>query len=502
MSLRPLPAPTGVGQADPADARRDLRIFWAFLALAVVVAIATAATRFQANPALAVMVGALVLLAGHRYLLAWPTLLGSVIVVILFIPIRRYSLAGGLPIAIEPYRLLIAVVLLAWLFAMLADPETRWRRARVEAPLAGFTVALLASLALNIGHINSEGISNPVFKQVSFLLSFVLVTYFVSSVITRYRQLDALAMLMVAGGAVVALSSVVEWRTGFNVFNHLERVVPLLHLDADSTAGSPARGIRTRAYASSQHPIALGAALVLLLPLAIYLFRRFRQPLWLAAAAALIFGALATGSRTAVTMLVAELLVFLWIKRRETVRMLPLLVPLMIACQIVMPGALGTFRAILFPEDGLIAEQRGGGTGTGTGRVADLGPALDELARTPFFGQGFGTRLTSDTDAVVNAPILDNEWLGTLLEVGVVGGLFLLWLYVRSVRQLARAAKPDETPRGWLMAALAAAIAAFAVGMLTFDAFSFIQVTVLSFVLLGMGAAALRQPRGPEPSRA
>jgi hypothetical protein len=502
VSLRPLLAPSGAASADPATAERDLRIFWAFLAFAVVLAVATATTRFQANPALALLVGTLVVVAAHRYLLAWPALLGAVIVVILFVPIRRYSLAGELPIALEPYRLLLAGVLLAWMLAVLVDPETRWRRTRLEAPLLGFAVALLASLAFNVGEIGAEGLFNPIVKQVSFLLSFVLVMYFVASVITRERELELLAMLLVAGGAVLAVASVVEWRTGFNAFDHLERFVPVLHLDPND-AGSPDRGFRTRAHGSAQHPIALGAALVLLLPLAIYLYHRFKQAIWLLAAGALTFGALATGSRTAVTMLVAELLVFLWLKRTETVRMLPLLVPLLIACQIVMPGTLGTFKAILFPEEGLIAEQQGG-AGTGTGRIADIGPALDELAREPFFGQGFGTRLTSDTDAHVNAPILDDEWLGTLLEVGVIGALFLLWLYVRSVRLLARAAKADDSDSSWLTTALAAAITAFAVGMVTFDAFSFIQVTVLSFVLLGMGAVALRlAPAAPaEPARA
>ena len=177
-----------------------------------------------------------------------------------------------------------------------------------------------------------------------------------------------------------------------------------------------------------------------------------------------------------------------------------MLLPLLLVCQIVMPGTLGTFRAILFPEQGLIAEQQGGEGGSGSGRIADLGPSLEEWSRTPLFGQGFGTRLTSESDTVVNAKILDNEWLATLLEVGAVGALCLLWLYVRSVRMLARAGKPDESPHGWLLTSLAAAIAAFAVGMLTFDAFSFIQVTFLSFILLGAGAVALRL--GPQRTTA
>lgn len=492
----PVSEPAVAAQSGLVARPPSVRTVWWIVALLVAVALGTAALRLQANPILAAIAGGLVVLAWQRYLLAWPTLLGYVIVVILFVPIRRYTISAGLPLSLEPYRLLIAIVLMAWLFALLADPATRWRRMRVEAPVIGFTVALIVSVALNIGRITGTGITSDVVKQVSFFASFLLVMYFVSSVITRRRQLDGTVMLMVAGGSIVALFSIVEWRTGYNAFNMLERFIPVLHLDQGLLA-PPERGFRTRAYASAQHPIALGAALVLLLPMAVYLYRRHRQIAWMGCAALLTLGALATGSRTAATMLLAQLLVFLWIKRAETLRLLPMLVPLFIACQLVMPGTLGTFRAILFPENGLIEEQKGGEGGTGSGRIADLGPGLEEFAKTPFFGQGFGTRLPSGTDSVVNAKILDNEWLGTLLEVGAVGGLFLLWLYVRSIRMLARAGRPDASAHGWLLTGLAASITAFAIGMLTFDAFSFIQVTFLSFILLGLAAVALRLPPDP-----
>jgi hypothetical protein len=44
------------------------------------------------------------------------------------------------------------------------------------------------------------------------------------------------------------------------------------------------------------------------------------------------------------------------------------------------------------------------------------------------------------------------------------------------------------------LTALVAAVSAYAVGMLTYDAMSFIQVTFLFFIMLGLGAAALSNP--------
>jgi hypothetical protein len=272
----------------------------------------------------------------------------------------------------------------------------------------------------------------------------------------------------------------------------MDRIIPFLRVDPAAILSTDERGGHVRAYASAEHPIALGALLVLLLPLAVYLYRRKRQPMWMFAAALLTFGALASGSRTAALMLATLLVAFFAMKRAETVRLLPLLLPLFVACQVAMPGTLGTFKSIIFPQGGSVIQEQKGGAGDGEGRVADLGPSLALWSQRPFFGQGFGSRLTDKDDPAQSARILDDQWLGTLLEVGAFGVLALIWLYVRVVRMLARRAKRDTTPYGWLLATLGASLVAFPVGMLTYDAFAFIQVTFLSFILMGIAAAACR----------
>jgi hypothetical protein len=420
----------------------------------------------------------------------------------LFSPIRRYTIAGGGPISLEPYRVVIAIVLAAWFAAVLVDPQARVRSTGLEAPLLLFFSAMLISIGLNVRSINAQGISADVFKQLSFFASFFLMMYFAASAIASRELLDKVIKGLVGAGTLISISSIVEWRTGVNVFNQLHRALPVLHLVPLPEGEALQRGGRVRAFGSAQHPIALGALLVMLLPFAMYLFRRTSRMGWLVAAAVLTLGALATGSRTGALMLAVLLVVFFWLKRAETIRLLPMLLPLILVCQIVMPGTLGTFKAVIFPQNGSLIAEQSGGSGDGTGRVADLGPSLQEWGQRPLFGQGFGTRLPSNDDKVTNAAILDNEWLSILLEVGAVGFFALLWLYVRGVRRLARAAKPDPTDYGWLLTAFAAATTAFAVGMVTYDAFSFMQVTFISFMLLGLGETALRLgPQGrPVPA--
>jgi O-antigen ligase len=96
------------------------------------------------------------------------------------------------------------------------------------------------------------------------------------------------------------------------------------------------------------------------------------------------------------------------------------------------------------------------------------------------------------TDQAKGGQILDDEWLGTLLETGLLGGFGWLWLFSRAVRRFGRAAKEDLSDRGWLLGALSAGIAAYAIGMLTYDAFAFVQVTFVFFIFLGLGTAVLR----------
>ncbi len=100
------------------------------------------------------------------------------------------------------------------------------------------------------------------------------------------------------------------------------------------------------------------------------------------------------------------------------------------------------------------------------------------------------------------ANILDNEWLGTLLEIGALGFFGWLWFFARVVRRLGKEAKEDDSERGWLLVSIAASVAAFAVGMFTFDAFSFIQVTFLMFVLVGLGASLTAERPTPLAARA
>jgi hypothetical protein len=424
--------------------------------------------------------------------LEWSTLLAVILALVLAVPIHRYTLPGALPFRLEPYRLAVALTIALWISALLIDRRVRLRRTGLEAPLGLLLAATVASVVVNGDRVSELG--GDVAKSLTFFASFLLVFLMFVSVVRSRRVLRGLVQLLVGGGAIVAALTVYESRTGYNVFDHLSELVPGLNLTG--TPYVPERGGLARAYGSGQHPIPTGAAFVMLIPLAIYLIASSsRKLLWGAAGLLLLLGSLATVSRTSVIMLAALALVFLWLRPRETKRVAPLLIPLLIVVHIALPDTISTLKSSFFPEGGLVAENSGFAGTRGSARLADVGPALEDFRQQPFVGKGYGTFIVEEGRA--NAPILDNQWLGTLLEIGAVGAIAWFWLIARAVRLLGRRAREDLSADGLLAAGIASSVTAFAIGMLTYDAFAFIQVTFLFFILLGLGCALLHVRKRP-----
>lgn len=425
---------------------------------------------------------------------SWRSLLVALLAIVLLVPIRRYAVGGGLPFQLEPYRLYVGLLALGWVASLLVDPQVRLRRSGLGAPIALVLTAAVASDLANPGRIAGLHLSTPVAKSLTFTASFFVVFFLVVSVVPRLADVDVLLRALVAGGALLAVLGLVEAATGFNVFDHLHVVLPFLHKDPAPYLPEDVRGGRLRIVSSAQHPIALSALFAILLPVAIYVARTSGRRRWHAAAALLVLGVFATESRTGVVMLLAVLLVHLRLRPRETRRLWRWVVPLVVVVHLAVPGSIGALRASFFPPGGVVAQESAGAGTYGSGRLADLGPSLAEWRLHPLFGEGFGTRIP-DPGPTQNAAILDDQWLGTLLETGALGIAAWLWLFVAAYRRLARAARADRTERGWLCTALAASVVAFAVGMATYDAFSFIQVTLVFFVLLALGAVALAPRR-------
>lgn len=443
--------------------------------------------------------------AFRKPVIAWRHLLAAVFLVILFIPIRRYDMPIHLPFQLEPYRLLVALVTLGWFASLLVDPRVRLRRSGLDAPILLVAFGTFASVVVNAQRVDSLQVQTYVAKSLTFFVSFMIVFYLIVSVVKTRDDLTFLVKVLVGGGAVLALFAFFESVTRINVFNDLGNVLPLKPDIPWTLLHADQRGGRLRVYASAENPIALSAGLVMLTPLAIYLHKVTQQRRWTIAGIALAFGAIATVSRTGIVMFVVIGFVFVRLRPRAIKRLWPALLPALLAVHLALPGAIGSFQGAFFPKGGIVAEQSAGNGSTGSGRLAHVGPGIAEWSGSPIFGEGYGTRVIEKAyldQAHANAPILDDEWLGVLLETGAVGIFAWLWVFRRFVVRLYRRAREDHSPTGWLAGGLSASIAAYAVAMFTFDAFSFAQVTLLLFIVLALGAVLLRLTADEQPEAA
>jgi polysaccharide biosynthesis protein PslJ len=421
----------------------------------------------------------------------WRWLVGLLLLVVLFIPPRRYAIPAGLPFELDPYRLLIAGLIVVWILSALSDADLRLRWSGLEAPLLVFCVAVVASLAANPDRVSAY--QTEVVKLLSVVVGFILVFYLTVNVLRTRAACDAALTVLVVGGAILAVLAIIERKAGWSPFNDLDRYLPFIEPADPGTeggaTGTEGRGVRARG--SAEHAIALGALLAMLAPLAAALAVVRRRAIWIVSLVLIVMGSFATVSRTPVLMLFAWALLFTTLRWTDAKRFIPFAFVALAMIHLVMPGALGTLRSSLHPAAALEEQRSKPDSQVAAGRIADLGPSFEEFRQRPVFGYGFGTRITVGERA--NARLLDNQWLGTLLDAGLVGLIGLAWLLGRYIVRMSLASLRTRVD-GVVLAALASAVFAYAVGMFTYDALAFTQVTLVLFFLLAIGSALALAP--------
>ena len=156
----------------------------------------------------------------------------------------------------------------------------------------------------------------------------------------------------------------------------------------------------------------------------------------------------ATISRTAFLGLAVMLLVGLMTERKRLTRLWPLTIVLLIAAHTVLPGGLGRLYHAFFPKGGITAEQSVRAGGVGSGRLADIHPALKLVQSHAFFGTGdplppppdLAQNPAETVDAAPPDPIIfDDQYLTSLVGHGVFGLGVVLWLVGAMVFPLVRA---------------------------------------------------------------
>jgi O-antigen ligase len=411
-------------------------------------------------------------------LLAWPDATGAVTTyVVLLLGVPAGLVFGPLGAAGTPAQLVAIALLIWWCAVRLSRPPQPSVGQPVRRALLFFAAALLASyVAANMRSLDGTEM-RAADRGLLSLCGWIGIVLVVTDAIPDRRRLDRLLSRLVMGGAIIATIAIVQFYTGFN----LVKYVQIPGLSVNSSVGLVLeRGDFRRPAATATHPIELGVVLAMLVPIGMHyalygVGSRLRR--WLPTAVIAVALPLTLSRSALLGGLVVLLLVLpTWPTARRRRAYVVLAIGL-VAMYLGVPGMLGTFRNLI---TGLA------GDSSTTSRTGSYSVAKVFVEQAPISGRGFGTFLPS-------YHILDNQYLMTAIEAGLLGVTALVLLLLTGVftaRGVRRRIKdPDARDLAQCLAASAAvAVCTFA----TYDELSFPMSTGLTFLVLGAIGALWR----------
>jgi polysaccharide biosynthesis protein PslJ len=308
--------------------------------------------------------------------------------------------------------------------------------------------------------------------------------------ITSRDRLDTLLRRLVAGAAVLGGLGIYEALSG-TVLQGLVQW-PLLSVNQEVELVLEQRGAFLRPVVSAVHPIEYGVVLAVSAPLVLHFALsapRHERGRWWTAFGLVGVALLLSLSRAAMLALGVAAVVLVptwpWRTRFRALAVLPIAV---LGSKSLVPGLLRQFADLFV---------RAGDDPSYLSRVEDYTIVGRLVSESPFVGRGMGSYI------VPPYPVLDNQYLVTLVEMGAVGLLALVCVFGSAVAAARGARRRLHTPVDRHLAqSLLAAVVAAAVSFATFDALAFPTAAGLTFLVVGLTGALWRLSRSEQASSA
>lgn len=344
-----------------------------------------------------------------------------------------------------------------------------------------FCVGLSYVMAMSLP-INSDEMS-PADVAILSLLSWSGTTLLAADGIPSRKRLDTLIWRFVLCGGLMGVLGIAQFFTKRAVVD----LISVPGLTPVSEAIVYLRNGLVRPTGTAIHPIEFGAIMAMILPLALYVALRHRdRPLVLrwfpAVAIAAVIGMSSSRSAYLGAIVAVAVCMVAW-TARERRRFLIAVVAGIAVAAVAMPR-LVTSIVNLFAgaeEDPSISS-----------RTDSFSFAEAFIVQHPLFGRGLGTFLPKYR-------IFDNQYLGMLVSIGLVGTIALIALAVVAIGEMVRAYRDGPVGSDELATALAGGILAGFVSLAFFDAFAFPMTMGTLFLLIGMAAAFAKMSRRPLP---
>lgn len=376
-----------------------------------------------------------------------------------------------------PAQLLGLAGLLWWVWDRVAAPVEDNRRTRPVRTAAFLLIAaMMASYVAGVMRPLSSVELNAMQVGLLSALGWLGVLLIAHDGIPDRARLEVIVQRIVLAVGLFAMLGVAQFVTGRPFTNLID--IPGLS-SSQSLVSIQTRAGFNRPAGTALHPIEFGTILAMTLPLALHvLFHaghlgRLRR--WFPVLAIAVAIPLAISRSAIIGALVTAIIVLpSWTPeaRRRAVGAMALGA---LGMFVLIPGFLGTITDLFLGV---------GSDGSARSRTDSYALAWSFIQQTPLTGRGLSTFLPEYR-------ILDNQYLLTLIDMGLVGLITLLGLLVSGLvvalrcRRRATSTAVDRS----LALALFAGIAGAGMTFAFFDAFAFPTFTGLTFVLLGLCGA-------------
>lgn len=415
-----------------------------------------------------------------------PWLVAGFLCLLWLTPFNDIQLNSSLPVDLKLDRLVLPVIVLAWLlaFALGGRGGPRWKFTPIHAALAIFAAAAGLSVVLNAGYLDQTLEFGLALKRLALLAAYLSFFLVIASVV-RKGEIRAFMNLILGLAVVVAVGTLWEFNFDYNVFYELtHKLLPGgFTFTASGIDGVDEIG-RRLVVGPTEHGLEVVAMLSMALPIAFVRLmetRRARERVLYGLIICLIFGAaLATYRKSAILAPIAACLVLAYFRRRELLRLAPLGLALLVAIPIISPNALGSVVEQLQPTKL--------GVSTVSDRVSDYDAIRPDVLSHPAFGRGFGSYNHT------SYRILDNELLTRLVESGIVGVLAFILVIVTIIGVAAPIIRSRDPSRAPPALAIAAAALPFLVLAGLFDEMSFPHAPYALLTLAGLLAVLASDP--------
>lgn len=379
-------------------------------------------------------------------------------------------------------RLTTLWALLALVWWILHQVSRTMPERAVRRPIRIFLGVLLvfavASYAIAMLHGVPEKESSPADGGLIRLFAWTGICFLLNDGLRNRIELLKVLRHIVMAGTLTACLGLLQFVTGSSLVDWMS--IPGLN-SADSISNIDVRGDFVRAAGMASHPLEYGVVLAVSFPLAITLAFTDTTKSWLAKwtpVCAIVCASALSVSRTALIATAVSFVALIpaWPKQRRR-RAYVAIVLLLVGVYFITPGMLGTLRGLF---------TFGSADSSINSRTESFSIAIEMVANNPIVGRGFGTFLPEYV-------IVDNQYLGLLVELGVLGVISFVSLIAAGLHcaKRARLVSVDEVMIQ-LSQAVLASLAAVGIAFAFFDGLSFPMAAAMLFLILGVSGALWR----------